>query len=47
VSLLEEYAGDLMAAGVGDEPLDLADAAVAGMDVPAAVHGYLPGGRVS
>src|SRR5271163_947362 len=45
VSLLEEHVGDLVAAGVDDEPLDLADAAVAGMDVLAAAHSYLPGGK--
>jgi hypothetical protein len=45
MSLLEEHVGDLMAAGVDDEPLDLPDVAVGGMDVFAAVHSHLSGGK--
>ena len=33
--------GDLVAAAVDDDPLDLPDAAVGGMDVLAAAHSYL------
>lgn len=37
--------GDLVAAGVDDEPLDLPDVAVGGVDVIAAAHSYLSGGK--
>jgi hypothetical protein len=36
----------LVAAGVDDEPMDLPDVAVGGVDVIAAAHSYLSGGRV-
>ena len=42
VSLLEEHVGDVVAAGVEDEPLDLSDVAVGGMDVTAAAHKPVP-----
>ena len=45
VSLLQEHVGDLVAAGVDDEPLDLPDVAVGGMDVLAAAYSYLSGGK--
>jgi hypothetical protein len=47
VSLLEEHMGDLMAGGVDDDPLDLPDGAVGGMDVLTGAHARLAGGRVS
>src|SRR5580658_10160034 len=45
VSLLEEHMGDLMAGGVDDDPLDLPDVAVGGMDVLTAAHARLAGGK--
>jgi hypothetical protein len=45
VSLLEEHVGDLVAAGIDDEPLDLPDPAVGGMDVITAAHSHLSGGK--
>jgi hypothetical protein len=38
VSLLEQHVGDLVAAGVNDEPLDLPDVAVGGVEIFAAAH---------
>jgi len=45
MSLLEEHVGDLVAAGVDNEPLDLPDVTVGGVDVIAAAHSYLSGGK--
>jgi hypothetical protein len=42
---LEEHVGDLVTAGIDDEPLDLPNAAVGGMDMITAAHSYLSGGK--
>jgi uncharacterized repeat protein (TIGR01451 family) len=41
VAFLEEHMGDVVAAGVDDQALDLADVTVSGMHVLAAAYGYL------
>lgn len=47
VPLLQQHVGHVAAAGVDDQPLDLPDGAVGGVDALAAAHGYLAQGKVS
>ena len=42
--LLQQHVGHMAAAGVDDQPLDLPDGAVGGVNALAAAHGYLAQG---